>query len=345
MSLKQRLDYDDIIFRLQENGGISVYWRQVTTTSLPEALEAQRFEVRRIRRFLPIPSMERFLPVFSSADIFHSSYFRFNLNPFSKNVITVYDFMYELGYLKTKGSFFNKLQKKAAIWQANVIVCISDSTKRDLIKLYPNLCKGKRVEVVYLDSPLQNIVQDSCSSRIKSVVKSPYILFVGKRSSYKNFRALATAFRQSSLSKGIHKICCVGPSFSKLEQQELSNLGIYDKVLNLQKVTDSELAELYQKAFVLVYPSLYEGFGLPPLEAMRCGCPVIASNTSSMPEVVGQSGILVDPRNIDEISAALEKLLDPKIRESYICKGLQQAKEFSWDRAIQKHIEIYQSLV
>ena len=101
---------------------------------------------------------------------------------------------------------------------------------------------------------------------------------------------------------------------------------------------------LYKNALALVYPSFYEGFGLPLLEAINCGCPTIAANTSSLPEVVGDAGILIDPKDAGTISTALEQLLDPATREEYRKQGFVQAASFSWEKTAQKHIEIYKAV-
>lgn len=341
---KPLLCYDDIIFALQRHGGISAYWGKVT---IVVAELAEKFDVQRTGKGGALKYLRRYLPIFTLARVFHSSYFRFNLNPFTQNVVTIYDFMYELGYLKTKGALINILQKKAAIWQADVIICISENTKQDLLKIYPNLCRGKKIEVIYLDSALSNVPDVySDNFNLEEVIgDSPYILFVGKRSSYKNFDLLAEAFSESILSEQNFKLFCVGDSFSEGEQKRLFDLGILDQVVSFQNVDDVGLKLLYSKAFALIYPSLYEGFGVPLLEAMKCGCPVVASNTSSIPEVVKNAGILVNPKDYNSIRIALEKLLTPSVRENYIQLGYQRAKDFSWDKTVQQHMAIYESLI
>jgi mannosyltransferase len=138
---------------------------------------------------------------------------------------------------------------------------------------------------------------------------------------------------------------CIGTKFLDSEDKMIEKLGLKNKVLYFDNVNKENLGYLYQRAFALVYPSLYEGFGLPPLEAMSCGCPVIASNTSSIPEVVADAGILINPYDVNAIATALEKLLSDDIRNYYITKGLDRAELFSWEQTAQKYTEIYKSLM
>lgn len=115
-------------------------------------------------------------------------------------------------------------------------------------------------------------------------------------------------------------------------------------LIYISNVRKEELACLYHHAFAMIYPSLYEGFGLPPLEAMSCGCPVVASNSSSIPEVVRESGLLIDPYDVDSASSAFNQLLLTNVRDSLIKKGLLRAKLFSWDVVAKRYMEIYQYL-
>ena len=123
---------------------------------------------------------------------------------------------------------------------------------------------------------------------------------------------------------------------------KLGGLGITRRVIFVDYVSERELARYYSSARLLAYPSLYEGFGLPPLEAMACGCPVVTSNVSSLPEVVGDAGITVDPNDTDGLAQAMRRVLtDSKLREDMIKKGLEQAKKFSWEKAAEQTLEVY----
>jgi glycosyltransferase involved in cell wall biosynthesis len=341
--MKTKLHFDNIIYRLQKAGGISNYWQEITSRILQNSsFQIQQTVGDRLTRYLPVPS---------NADIFHSSYYR---QPFFfkkvKTVVTVHDFIYEFGFIKTIGKKVNIYQIKKAIQSADAIICVSENTKKDLLMLYSEFIYRSHVYVVRHGTSLSNNFIDLklASEKIRELIKQrkqQYILFIGKRKYHKNFSSALLAFAESSLPKSDYLMVCVGSKFSDSEEEAIANLELQQNVIVLENVTSYDLQLLYQNAFALVYPSLYEGFGLPPLEAMSCGCPVIASNTSSIPEVVADAGILVDPKNIDEIKLALEAFLDSEYRHFYIHKGLARAKLFSWDEAAQRHIEIYKALV
>lgn len=341
---KYSLEFDDIIYQLQGHGGISVYWQEITSRIEREI----NFRINR-------PSCNRwnrFFPVKSNADIFHSSYFRITHSKNTKNIITVYDFLYELGFLKRLGVPITILHKRIAIKSADAIICISENTKKDLLLIYPHLAKNTPIYVVPLATSfsLQKEVELKDYPRLVSlysVTQQKYILFVGSRKPlYKNFKAALIGFANSELPGLGYYMICTGSPLTESETKLIKKIGLQNKVLVLDFATKEELNYLYQKAFSLVYPSIYEGFGLPPLEAMISGCPVIVCKTSSLPEVVGDSAILIDTQDsTDNISNALNQLLDNKVREDYVAKGLSRSQIFSWERAAKEHIKIYRSLL
>ena len=337
-----KLHFDDIIYQLQKAGGVSTYWREITS----RVANDPSFTIKRTQGH----QWTRYLPIFSTADVFHSSYYRVNVAPKSKSVVTVHDFLYELGYLKSLGKVINEQQIKLSILSADAIICVSNHTKKDLLSLYPRVGDRAHIHVVHNASSFSSsndchdLEESSPLYKLVEKNQSRYALFVGKRIGYKNFKNALLGFRESDLSKNKYLMICVGSKFSDFETSYLEKLDLQQQVIATGSVSNDQLRYLYRHAFTLVYPSLYEGFGLPPLEAMSCGCPVIASNRSSLPEVVGDAGILVQPQ-ATAIAKALESLLDESLRNSYIKKGLSQAKLFSWNKSAQKHIEIYQSVI
>jgi mannosyltransferase len=176
-------------------------------------------------------------------------------------------------------------------------------------------------------------------------ILSHFILHVGGRLNYKNFRAALIGFAGSALPRQGYSIICTGSRFSVEEEQWLKRLDLHDKAFVLEHAGEDELMYLYQHALALVYPSLYEGFGLPVLEAMSCSCPVIAAPTSSIPELVGSAGLLVDCTDPSRISEALNQLLEKEIRDEYVARGRARAKLYGWERTANEHIQIYKSLV
>lgn len=157
-----------------------------------------------------------------------------------------------------------------------------------------------------------------------------YLLCVSNRKLHKNEPMLIRAFAQASVEHDL-KLVITGDTTAELEKL-LDVLDISDRVVFIGRVKDSELPGLYKGSLGLVFPSLYEGFGLPVVEAMACGVPVLTSNTTSLPEVAGESAILVNPESIDEIRTGIERLTkDQALRTDLIAKGLERAKLFSWD--------------
>ena len=139
--------------------------------------------------------------------------------------------------------------------------------------------------------------------------------------------------------------CGRSESYRRDTISKLDSLGITRDVIFLDHIPEIELAHYYSSATLLAYPSLYEGFGFPPLEAMACGCPVVTSNTSSLPEVVGDAAITVNPYDTDSLAEAMRRVLtDNKLRDDMIRKGLEQSKKFSWEKTAEQTLEVYNQI-
>ncbi len=190
-----------------------------------------------------------------------------------------------------------------------------------------------------LDSP--NAVQPAASA-----TDHPYILYVGARRGYKNFASLVTAFSKSRARKaGIRIVCVGGESRSAEEAAQLAELRIAPAEISQMSVSDRKLAELYRNALCLVCPSLYEGFGLPSLEAMACGCPVICSEVGSLPEVVGDAATLFDPIRNDDLTGLIDEVVfSPGRQDAMRSSGLDRARNFSWERCALQTIQGYDRL-
>ena len=173
------------------------------------------------------------------------------------------------------------------------------------------------------------------------------MLFVGSIEPRKNLKSLIGAYL--SLDKGIRKDTkLVLAGFKGWENEEIMQLlkKVKSDVVYLGYLSNIELGKLYNLATLFVYPSLYEGFGLPPLEAMACGCPVVVSDTASLPEVCGDAAQYVDPRDVDSIAEGIDKVLsDEAHRRSLIARGIARSKLFSWDKAAKKHLEVFEDAV
>lgn len=278
-------------------------------------------------------------------DIFHPTYYNpYFLKHIDKKpfVVTVYDMIHEL--YPELFSDKNKLseQKEILTRKADVILAISENTKNDLIEICD--VPENKVKVVYLANSL---ISSNCQTIDKLIeiygIKKPYLLYVGTRNSYKNFGMLLDIYSKH-FSENFDLICFGGDAFNKIELEKILRIKTSHRVIQLSG-SDDLLASLYKHAFCFVFPSLYEGFGIPLLEAMSMGCPVIASKASSIPEVVGNAAVLFDPRSKDELINAIESLYDESKRNYLINRGFEQEKKFSWDKMANETLDIYKNIL
>ncbi|MDO8873979.1 MAG: glycosyltransferase family 1 protein [Methanoregula sp.] len=276
-------------------------------------------------------------------DIFHptnyNTYFLKTLKP-HPYVLTVYDMIHELFPDMVKRRDNTAIQKKKAIECATKIIAISDNTKTDIIKFYD--IEPQKIEVIHLATSLKKYTPD-----IFLNLPQKYILFVGNRRFHKNFTFFLTSI--SCLlndEKNLCLICAGGGVFSDDEIHLLNDLKIKKRVLHYPIVNDSTLSQLYRKAILFVFPSLYEGFGIPVLEAFSCGCPVAASNCSSLPEVGGEAVNYFDPNNSDSIQKVVEDIVhNNSLQDSLRTYGYQRLKLFSWEKTALTTKNVYDSLL
>jgi glycosyltransferase involved in cell wall biosynthesis len=276
-------------------------------------------------------------------DILHETYYNHEsiASNKAKTVVTVYDMISE----KFSGPTANQeahLRKERAIKRADHIICISNHTRSDLLDLFD--LPPEKISVIYLGCSLQKFD----ANNDLPVVDAPYILYVGDwRSSYKNFNALLKAYGSRKQFQTNFKLVCIGSrAVSKDVLDAMEMAGVNQENVVYLSGDDLMLANLYKNALAFVYPSLYEGFGIPPLEAMSHGCPVICSNTSSIPEVVADAGHYFDPNDIDSISEAIEAVLSsPELRQSLISKGKERVEFFSWEKCAAQTGLVYKQLI
>lgn len=332
-----QIEFDDIVYSLQPFGGISEYWRQVT-----RRVEAQPgFAVRRSTG----SRWGRMAPRRSTAQVFHSSYFRIARGRRVRNVTTVHDMAFEMGFvshgsLDALKSKLHCLEHRRAYFASDALICISESTRRDLLAVYPALA-SRRIEVIPHGVALA--APNSTEHRGREAV-APYLLFVGKRSTYKNFFGALEGFAASGLARSGMTMRCTGHAFSADELRRINDLGLSRAICSVGSLDETQLASQYARAWALVYPSIFEGFGLPILEAMKLGCPVIAYSGSCIPEVAGDAALLVDTRDPGAIARALLELQDPTIRQNLVERGRIHAAAFSWERSAQAHGDLYSSI-
>ncbi len=224
------------------------------------------------------------------------------------------------------------------------VVTVSECSRRDLIEKMG--ISGDRITVIYQGVDLDRFVP-STPLQGERFEYTPYVLCVAGTDPTKNVKNLIVAFAKLSQHiRSQHHLVLVGDVKRNKElQQCVQEQGIAERTFFSGVVSDPQLVTLYQQASVFVFPSLYEGFGLPVLEAMACGCPVITSNTSSLPEVVGDSGVLVNPRNREELTEAMTKVLtDPALSDILRKKGREQAEKFSWEKTARETVDLYERI-
>lgn len=270
--------------------------------------------------------------------IVHLTYYDkiFNLNK-KKKILTVYDLIYEKFMLNSYRT--NNFPKKRALDEADHIICISESTRNDLLDIYK--IDKKKTSVIYLASSF-SYNQDS---DLKNNTHS--ILYVGDRSRYKNFYNFIKSISNSKLLKNKVNVNCFGSNpFSKQELILFANQGFKNGIFKHITGNNDVLKKLYLNSTVLVYPSLYEGFGLPILEAMSLGCPVICSNTSSMKEIGADSVRYFDPYNIDDMTTSIEQIINSEEDRKILAKkGFERNKNFSWTKCAQETLAIYNNVI
>lgn len=275
-------------------------------------------------------------------DILHYTYYHPQLPvKNSIKVLTVYDMIHERFPELAKYDKAPIISSKASM-VANVdsIICPSECSKKDLVEF----CQidPAKVTVIYHGYGLTAPVPIAPPAGIK-----PYLLVVGERRSYKNFERLLQAYASFPAFRQDFDLRCFGAT--ALTEQEIAlidRLGLPRESVIWQTGSDAKLVGLYQQAALFVYPSLYEGFGYPPLEAMAAGCPVACSNVSCFPETVANAAELFDPYDVDSIAQGLKNVLYDTARSAELVKlGKQNIQRFSWDRCAAEHHQVYKSLL
>jgi len=348
---------DNIIFELQKAGGVSAVWRAVIDAVLSDgALNVQFIDngLSADNLFYPKTLLKnnahivekgsllrrryKSAKVPSECKVFHSSYFRTSQQKHVKNIVTVHDFVYEK-YDQGLRKQIHLWQKRKALKEAEVIICVSENTRQDLLTFHPEIAR-ESVKVVH------NGVGKEFYPLNVSNPDAPYLIYVGGRNPYKNFPLALNILRFPVAEKiGLRLKCIGGGGFSDQEKDIISDLGLIDRVEQYSGLSVERLNELYNKAFALIYPSYYEGFGIPPLEAMAAGCPVMASNAASIPEVVGDAALLFSPDDVDICESHITHLMNQSNYEKLRLQGFERAQKFTWQHTGEKTVQIYKGLM
>ena len=370
-----RLVLDGIIYQRQSHGGISRLYSEILPRmcSMEESLNITIVTNGSLRQSLPhhphithrvIPRVERYLrpgrvwkPLIpqvrrmvqrlwigdGKGQIWHSTYYTQPENWDGAQVVTVHDMIRERfpKMFNRPTDVRRRRRKQRCVTRADAIICVSKVTRRDLQRFY--------------DVPSQrvHVIPHACSSVFKRVVKldssvrkalQPFLLYIGSRYPYKNFDRLLQAYSGWKYRDEIALVVVGRPGSAEVKQR-IAELKIRDRVRFLTDVDDRKLCELYNLAAAFVYPSLYEGFGIPLLEAMACGCPIVASHIPSTLEVAGSCPIYFEPTETNSLNEALDRALEEGRNSPRVQRGLQLVKQYSWDKTSRQTLEVYHGLL
>jgi glycosyltransferase involved in cell wall biosynthesis len=280
-------------------------------------------------------------------DVIHETYYSGQLLcPAAKGrVITVYDMIHEKYAVGFSVRDPATKYKRLAVARADHVICISHSTKNDLCALFD--VPEHKVSVVHLGFEKFGQPASAVAASTAKQTQRPFLLYVGSRGGYKNFaRMLQAVAARPALKEAFDVVAFGGGAFNASELALTGSLGFAPGTIRQVGGGDAVLGGLYARAAAFVYPSVYEGFGLPPLEAMAHSCPVVTSNSSSMPEVVGNAGEYFDPLNVEAQSDAIWKVVfDAERRSQLIELGRQRLPMFSWERCALETQVVYQQVL
>jgi glycosyltransferase involved in cell wall biosynthesis len=356
--------YTGDIFRLQSRGGITRYFSElIPRLQRPTRIVAGLHQSAVIREGRLPAEDARYMPEFRLSPrprafvnewvdawgiwrgpgwILHPTYYRDpGVLPAGPLILTVYDMAHERFPAIFQRRWWNSDDparwKKALVARADRIVCISESTRRDLVE-FLGVAEGK-TRVIHCGATDWSAV---AAEEIPGLTQ-PFFLWVGERHTYKNFAATLFAWATSGVAGSTSILCVGGGPLRPAELEQAAKLGILDKVRQMT-LSDSRLKWAYEHAVGLLYTSQCEGFGLPLVEAMSLGCPVVASATSSMPEVAGDVAIYVDPGDPESIREGIEDFLAMGRETAQIARLHAQAALFSWERCAEAHEALYREL-
>lgn len=290
-------------------------------------------------------------------DLFHPTYYdpyflkAINNIPF---VLTIHDMAHEYFPDSFSKFDFTANNKKILALKAEKIIATSEFTKKNIIRNY-NIPESK-IDVVYHASSISLLnaetpacllphLADGHADKTENLPDS-FILFVGKRNTYKNFPFFLKAVKKVlSLKSNFYVVCAGGGKFNKNEIKLLNTLDLSDKIMQTN-ADDNSLAYIYSKATAFVFPSLYEGFGIPVLEAFACGCPAVLSNNTALPEIGDSAALYFDPKDVDSLIAVLMEILEnAELRNELKKKGIAREALFSWEKTAEKTLKIYKKAI
>lgn len=357
---------DNSIYSRVTNGGVSNYWYELSnylkTTAdgdniffIESSAENNNFHRQQLlidqskiitEKKPIIEFVSRLRPISLNIDdyyLYHSSYYR-NLKTTDNHVevTTVHDFTHNFYSSVLKKVVHNKL-KYESINNANGIICISESTYNDLMRFCPPK-KNQQVTIIH-NGVSEDYFKINSINEQQAIflnfyeLNKSYLLFVGSRANYKNFKFVIELLKETPEIR----LIVVGNPFVKSEIKLLDK-ETASRITLISNIKNDELNLLYNFAEAFIYPSSYEGFGIPVIEAMRAGCPVLALANSSITEISGDAGILFDNLSIEDFKKQLLRLKDSSFKSDIIEKGVEQSKKFSWKKCCEETYNFYKEI-
>ncbi|RLA93582.1 MAG: hypothetical protein DRG83_20765 [Deltaproteobacteria bacterium] len=352
---------DGIIYRMQSFGGISRLYNEILPRmcDMDESLYITLLTLNHLKQSLPTHSQIHYwpvslpgelpdpcwlwnpiVPVEAKGCIWHSTYYTIPEKWRGPLLLTVVDMIHELFanlFNHSTDAHFRD-RKKRCILTSDAVICISETTRNDVQHFFQ--IEPTKIHVIPLacSEVFRQLENENCAPRVLSI--KPFLLYVGDRNHYKNFDRLLQAYSRWPRRKEV-SLVVVGRDWSQDEKNRLMDLRIKDRVLLFRKVDDESLCNLYNQAIAFVYPSLYEGFGIPLLEAMACGCPIVASRIPSTIEVAGECPIYFEPTEVDDLINALDVVIHEGQNSTRLQAGFERVKRYSWDKTAQQLLNIY----
>ncbi|MBN2369728.1 MAG: glycosyltransferase family 4 protein [Vicinamibacteria bacterium] len=343
-----RLDRDTTYFVLCEHAD-EPFLRDLAENFVPIVDNSDGYS---IREHFSIPWKLRRI----GADLLHSPHYVLPLLSRVPTVVTIHDCIHLLfpQYLPNRfAARYARFMMGQAVTRSAMVLTVSEASRKDILRFYPGTDPGRIRVVPNAIDP--DIIEDPGSEEAARVkeryqIQGRFILYAGNIKPHKNLERLIQAFGILKQQPGHDdlKLLIIGDEIHRYGSLRrcVESTGVRQDVRFFGFVPNKTLAVLYRLASAFAFPSLYEGFGLPPLESMACGTPVVTSRISSLPEVVGDAALLVDPYDVKDIATALARVLsDQDLRKTLIAKGRARACIFSWQRSVQAILSIYMTLL
>ena len=367
---------DGIIYQPQSHGGISRLYSEILPRmcDMDDSLQIALLTSGQCKQPLPTHARIQHRPLFPVDDIlhpdrlwwpvvprkrafvqrlavgrargriWHSTYYT-RLDPWNGPVVvTAVDMIHERFadlYYNGPRNDQSRERKRHCVQEADAVICISESTRQDVQRFY-RIDSGSLYVVPLACSDIFRRLEQRDDS-LERPTKQPFLLYVGRRPRYKNFDRLIQAYSVWPYRKEV-ALVVVGRPWSADEERRLAELGIQQCVHLLTDVDDEKLCQLYNQAAAFVSPSLYEGFGIPLLEAMACGCPVVAWRIPSTIEVAGECPTYFELAEVESLLAAFDVALSEGRNSERVWAGLRQVKRYSWDKTAAQTLEVYRAI-